>query len=168
MKSRCLLKSKMIRKKLVRKYKVIEMKKKIQYSKIITSLTFVLFVVCIVKCMFTDISTVYDISLYATIITTTGALCLTSVVWYLKNSQAEKVANIKAGSYRTISEERYKFNEKMLALKAQYKYAEEDIFEIENDNPLDELEQEAMESMNASIDNAMDDATSLLEAQDVG
>lgn len=147
---------------------VIEMKKKIQYSKIITLLTFILFLVCIAKCLFSDISNVYDISLYATVITTSGALCSTSVVWYLKNSQAEKVARIKADTYRIISEERYKYNEKMLELKSQYKYAEEDIFEIENDSPLDELEQEAMNSMNSSVDNAMEDATSLLEAQSVG
>lgn len=144
------------------------MKNKIQYSKIITSLTFVLFLVCVARCLFADISTVYDISLYATIITTTGALCLTSVVWYLKNSQAEKVAKIKADTYRIISEERYKYNEKMLELKSQHRYNEEDIFEIENDSPMDELEQEAMESMNSSIDNAMEDAASLLEAQSVG
>ena len=144
------------------------MKKKIQYSKIITLLTFILFLVCIAKCLFSDISNVYDISLYATVITTSGALCSTSVVWYLKNSQAEKVARIKADTYRIISEERYKYNEKMLELKSQYKYAEEDIFEIENDSPLDELEQEAMNSMNSSVDNAMEDATSLLEAQSVG
>lgn len=144
------------------------MKKHIQYSKIITSLTFVLFVVCIAKCMFTDISTVYDISLYATIITGTGALCLTSVVWYLKNSQAEKVANIKADTYRIISEERYKYNEKMLELKSKYECTDEEIFEIENDSPMDELEQDAMDSMNSSIDDAMEDASSLLEAQSVG
>ncbi len=144
------------------------MKKHIQYSKIITSLTFVLFVVCVIKCMFTDISNVYDISLYAAVITSTGALCLTSVVWYLKNSQAEKVANIKADSYRIISEERYKYNEKMLSLKSKYGYSQEEIFETESDSPLDELEQDAMNSMNSSIDNAMEDATSLLEAQSVG
>lgn len=142
--------------------------RKIQYSKIITLLTFLLFCGCIIRCFFVDISTVYDISLYAAIITSSGALCLTSVVWYLKNSQAEKVARIKADTYRVISEERYKYNEKMLKLKSEYKNINEEIneeiFEIENDSPLDELEQEAMDSMNASIDSAMDEATSSIEA----
>ena len=142
--------------------------KKIQYSKIITLLTFLLFCGCIIKCFFVDISTIYDISLYAAIITSSGALCLTSVVWYLKNSQAEKVARIKADTYRVISEERYKYNEKMLKLKSEYKNIDEEIdgeiFEIENDSPLDELELDAMNSMNASIDSAMDEATSSIEA----
>lgn len=139
--------------------------KKIQYSKIITLLTFILFCGCIIKCFLVDISTAYDLSVYATIVTSSGALCLTSVVWYLKNSQAEKVAKIKADTYKIISEERFKYNEKMLELKSRYKYTEEDIFEIENDSPLDELEQDALNSLNSSVDCAMDEATSSIEAQ---
>lgn len=107
----------------------------------------------------------YDLSIYATIITSSGALCLTSVVWYLKNSQAEKVARIKADTYRIVSSERFKYNKKMLELKSKYRYTEEEISEIEDGSPLDELEQDALNSMNASIDSAMDDATSILEAQ---
>lgn len=139
--------------------------KKIQYSKIITSLTFILFCGSVIRCFSVDISTAYDLSLYAAIITTTGAICLTSVVWYLKNSQAEKVARIKADTYRIISEERYKYNKKMLKLKSEYKYAEGEIFDIENNSPLDELEQDALDSMNSSIDSAMEEAVSSIEAQ---
>ena len=112
-----------------------------------------------------DVSTAYDLSVHAAIITSSGAICLTSVVWYLKNSQAEKVARIKADTYRIISEERFKYNEKMLALKSKYQYSEDEIFEIENDSPLDELEQDALNSMNASVDSAMEDASALIEAQ---
>ena len=141
--------------------------KKVQYSKIITSLVFILFLGSIIRCFTVDISNAYDISLYATIVTTTGAICLTSVVWYLKNSQAEKVARIKADTYRIISEERYKYNKKMLALKSKYKYTEDEIFEIENNAPLDELEQDALNSMNSSIDNAMEEAVSSIEAHSI-
>lgn len=144
---------------------IIMNKNKIQHSKIITLLTFTLFCGCVIKSFIVDISTVYDITLYATIITTSGALCLTSVVWYLKNSQAEKVARIKADTYRIISEERFKYNKRMLELKSEYKYTEEEIFEIEDNSPLDELEQDALNSMNASIDSAMEEAVSPIEAQ---
>jgi hypothetical protein len=139
--------------------------KKIQYSKIITLLTFVLFCGCVIRCFFVDISSAYDLSIYAAIITSSGGLCLTSVVWYLKNSQAEKVARIKADTYRIISEERYKYNEKMLELKSKYKYTEEDILDIEDDSPLDELENDALNSWNSSIDSSMEEAVSSIEAQ---
>lgn len=139
--------------------------KRVQYSKIITFLTFILFCGCIIRCFFVDITTAYDLSLYATIITTSGMLSLTSIVWYLKNSQAEKVARIKAETYRIISEERYKYNKKMLELKSKYKYTDEEVFEIESNSPLDELEQDALDSMNSSIDSAMEEAAEPIEAQ---
>ena len=114
-----------------------------------------------------DITTAYDLSVYAVIITSSGALCLTSIVWYLKNSQAEKVARIKSDIYKVISEERYNYNEKMLELQSRYKSTDEEVFEIENDSPLDELEQHALDSMNASIDNAMEEAVESIKAHTV-
>lgn len=145
--------------------------KNFQYSKIITLLTIILFCGCIARCFMLDISNTYDLTMYGIILTTSGTLCATAVVWYLKNSQAEKVARIKADTYRVISEERYKFNEKMLELKSRYNYIEEDfdevIDEIEEDNPMDELEQEAMDSMNSSVDNAMEEAISSIEIQTI-
>ena len=141
--------------------------KKFQYSKILPLITFALFCGCVIKCFTMDISNTYDLSIYAAIITSSGALCLTSVVWYLKNSQAEKVARIKSETYKVISEERYKYNEKMLELKSKYRYTDEEIFDIENDSPLDELEQDALNSMNSSIDSAMDEATSSIEVHNL-
>ena len=141
--------------------------KKFQYSKILPLITFALFCGCVIKCFSVDISTAYDLSVYATIITSSGALCLTSVVWYLKNSQAEKVARIKSETYKVISEERFKYNEKMLELKQKYKYTEEEIWNIENNSPLDELEQDALNSLNSSIDSAMEEATTSIEAQNL-
>jgi hypothetical protein len=86
-------------------------------------------------------------------------------VWYLKNSQAEKVARIKANTYKIISEERFEYNKKMLELRHMYECTDEDIFDVENNSPLDELEEEALNSMGYSIDSAMDEATSSIEAQ---
>lgn len=141
------------------------MKKKFQYSKILPLITFILFCGCIIKCFSVDIMSTYDLSIYVAIITSSGALCLTAVVWYLKNSQAEKVARIKSETYKVISEERFKYNARMLELKSKYKCTDEEIFEIENSSPLDELEQSALDSLNASIDSAMEEAVTSIEAQ---
>lgn len=141
--------------------------KKFQYSKIITLLTFIVFCGCVVKCFLVDISSAYDLTVYAAIVTTSGMLCATSFVWYLKNSQAEKVAKIKADTYRIISEERFKYNEKMLKLQKEYDCLEEDIVGIEENSPLDELEQEAMDSLNSSIDNAMEEAIESIDIQNL-
>lgn len=142
-------------------------KNKFQYSKILPLITFVLFFGSVVKCFSVDISSAYDLSVYATIITTTGTLCLTAIVWYLKNSQAEKVARIKADTYRIASEERYRYNEKMLKLQHKYKFTEEEITNVENNSYLDEFEQDALYSMNSSVDSAMEEATSPIDAQNI-
>lgn len=141
------------------------MKKKFQYSKILPLITFVLLCVCVAKCFSVDISNAYDLSLHVGIVTAVAALCLTTNVWYMKNSQAEKVARIKSDTYKVISEERFKYNARMLKLKAQYKYTEEEIWEIENNSPMDELEQDALNSLNSSVDNAMEEAVTSIEAQ---
>lgn len=141
--------------------------KKFQYSKILPLITFILFCGCVIKCFSIDISNVYDLSVYAAIITSSGTLCLTAIVWYLKNSQAEKVARIKSETYKVISEERFEYNKKMLELKSKYKYDDEEIFGIENNSPLDELEQDALNSMNASIDSIMDESISPIEIQNL-
>lgn len=139
--------------------------KRFQYSKILPLITFILFCACIIKCFSVDISNAYDLSIYAAIITSSGALCLTAVVWYLKNSQAEKVARIKSETYKVISEERFKYNKKMLALKSKHNALKDEIEEIENESPLDELELDAMNSLNSSIDSAMEEAVSSIDAQ---
>jgi hypothetical protein len=138
---------------------------KIQYSKILPFATFVLFCVCLIKGFTVNADGVYDLSIYVSAITASGTLCLTSVVWYLKNSQAEKVARIKADTYRIASEERYKYNKAMLELKEKYKYTNDDITEIENDSPMDEFENEALGNLSSFIDSSMDEATSSIEPQ---
>ena len=139
--------------------------KKFQYSKILPLITFALFCGCIIRCFSIDISNVYDLSLYIATVTGSGTVCLTTNVWYLKNSQAEKVARIKSETYKVISEERFKYNARMLALQNKYKVVEEEIWGIENNSPLDELEQDALNSLNSSVDNAMEEAVSSIEAQ---
>ena len=140
-------------------------KKKFQYSKILPLITFVLLCICVAKCFSVDISNTYDLSMHVGIVTAVAALCLTTNVWYMKNSQAEKVARIKSETYKVISEERFKYNARMLKLKAKYKFTEDEIWEVENDSPLDELEQDALNSLNSSVDNAMEEAVMSIEAQ---
>lgn len=142
-------------------------KKHFQYSKFLPLFTFILFCICLYVIFSKDLSNVYDVSIYATIITCSGSLCLTSIVWYLKNSQAEKVANIKADTYRIASEERYKYNKAMLELKDKYKYTDEEIKEVEYDSPMDDFENEALNSLSNSVDSAMDEATSSIEIHSV-
>jgi hypothetical protein len=140
-------------------------KQKVQYSKALPFVSFVLFCICLIKSFSVDISNAYDLSIYVSAITASGSICLTSIVWYLKNSQAEKVARIKADTYRIASEERLKYNKAMMELKQQYNCSDEDVASIENDSPMDEFESEALNSLETSVDSSMDEATTSIESQ---
>lgn len=128
--------------------------KYIQYSKILPALTTIIFFTCLIVGFLTDFSGIEDISFYVTAITVSGTSCLTTNVWYMKNSQAEKVAKIKAESYKIIAEERLKYNEAMMKLQKEYESFNED-----SQNPMDELFDNAENSYCSSIDDFMDDAT---------
>jgi hypothetical protein len=121
-----------------------------------------------VKAFSVDVSNTYDLSIYVTALTTSGSLCLTSIVWYLKNSQAEKVARIKADTYRIASEERLKYNKAMMELKREFHCTDDDVYSIENESPMDEFENEALNSLSSSVDSSMDEATSTIESQSLG
>lgn len=140
---------------------------KIQYSKILPVLTIIIFCVCLVVGFLTDFTSVEDTSFFVTAITVSGTACLTTNVWYMKNSQAEKVARIKAESYRIISEERIKYNRSMLELQKEFNIDKDDIDELENDSPMDELMDGAENDYSSSIDGAMDEATSSVEVESV-
>lgn len=142
-------------------------KPKVQYSKVLPIIAFVLFGICLYKGFTADMTNVYDVSIYATAITVSGSMCLTAIVFYMKNSQCEKVALIKSDTYRIASTERLKYNEAMLELKRKYNYTEEEILDIENDSPMDDFEDSALNSLNNSIDSAMDEASSPIEIQNV-
>lgn len=138
------------------------MNKRFQYSKILPLITCAIFCICAYLSCTMDNETI-AISL----ISSSGTIFLTAVVWYLKNSQAEKVANIRANTYKIISEEKLKYNEKMIELKVKYELSDIDIDEIESNSPLSDLENDALNNMNESIDNAMNDAVSPIDIQNV-
>lgn len=137
----------------------------IQYSKFIPLCTFILFCIVLYNEFRIDFSLMSDVAVHSTIVTVTGSLCLTSIVWYLKNSQAEKVAHIKADTFRVASQERLKYNKAMFELRKEYRYTDEDIESVESDSPMDDFENEALSSLNDSIDSAMDEATSSIDIQ---
>jgi hypothetical protein len=53
----------------------------------------------------------------------------------------------------------------MLKLKKKYNYTSDEITEIEDGSPMDELEGDALNSLNSSVDQAMDEATSSIDVQ---
>ena len=82
-------------------------------------------------------------SIICSLIAAAGGCGMTAVVWYLKKSQAENTMKMYLSSFKEV---------------AQMK---QDI------SILDDLENKILNEMEESIDTSLDDATSLIEKQDI-
>lgn len=140
---------------------------KVQYSKVWPLITTVVFIFVLIFCATRDADNIHDASLYVGMLSATGAVELTTIVYYMKNSWMEKVAAIKAGTIKTASQERLAYNKEMLMFLKENGLTREDLDLVEMDSPLDELDNEALESLNSSVNNAMDEASATPEAQSV-
>ena len=123
---------------------------KFQFSKIIIILCIIL---AIVGCATAVILPIPDTVAIA-LITAGGSLATTSVIWNLKKSQAENTLKIYLSAYEHI-----------IDLKHQY---HNDNIEDEADETCGELEDKILNKIDQSFDTTMDDATSLLEKQEIG
>ena len=139
--------------------------RKIQYSKILPIVSLILFAVCLFEGFTTDFSTIVDVSFYVTAITISGSLTATSFIFYLRKAQQENCVTLKTEMYRVASSERIKYNEKMMALKKKYEIDDEDISDIEIGSMMDEFEQDALESINNTINQAQMEADTMIEKE---
>ena len=139
--------------------------KKLQYSKIIPIATGLLFCACLYTAFNVDYSTVLDVSVYVTALTISGSGFISSIIWYLKKSQAENVFKLKIELYKQASRERLHYNEQMIVLKNKYFLSDEELVEIENESPMDDFEESALSDVTMSTDEAMNDATSPVELE---
>ena len=139
--------------------------KKLQYSKLLPIVTFVIFVVCLYKGYTADFSTMLDTSFYVTAITLSGGIFGSSIVWYMKKSQSENTVKLKTELYKVASQERLHYNEQMIIMKNKYMLSDEEMMEIENDSPMDDFETNALSDIEATINDAQSDADSSVELQ---
>lgn len=139
--------------------------KKVQYSKLLPIASAIIFIVCLYMGYTADFSTMIDASFYVTAISLSGGLCATTTIWYMKKAQSENTVKLKTELYKVASDERYKYNEKMIMLKHKYALSNEDIEDIETDSPMDDFEQDALSDIESTIDEVQSDADSAIELQ---
>ena len=139
--------------------------KQIQYSKLLPILTGLMFAACLIVGFVTDFSTVVDVSFYVTAITVSAGIWGSTIVFYLKKSQAENNVKLKTEMYKVASKERLKYNEQMMKLKKKYSMSDEDIEDIENESPMDEFASNALSAIEEVINVSEVDADSPVELQ---
>lgn len=137
---------------------------KIQFSKVLPIISSAILFLCLYWATTCDVE---DTTTIAVVVSGAFTFALTTNVFYMRNSQAEKVANIKAGTYRIASQERLNYNKEMMLFMKENGFTQSDLEMVESDSPMDEFENDALGSLNSSVDSAMDDATTPIDIQHV-
>lgn len=139
----------------------------IEFSKLIVVSSYILFILTLVYCTTRNFSSILDATVLVSAITSTGTLCVTSTVWYLKKRMTEHVALAEKYMYEEVMKVRLDFIEGRLKLQQKYKITEEDINNLDSDSPLGGMSDNQLTNMQTKLDSQMDDATSPTEIQTV-
>lgn len=128
------------------------MKNKIQFSKILTILSFVMFVWTLYCGFSASFNQVYDISVYVTAITVSGGIFGVCLKSYMSKSKAENIYKVQKTMYEDIMDIKLYYNEEMMRLIQKYNLNQEDINMVDNtshiDNGIDNIVGDMQESIN--------------------
>lgn len=119
-----------------------------QFSKITTILCILLAALCVIIAPILAINFGLSETIATAIVAAGGTLGATAVVWNLKKSQAENTIKIYLSAYKEI-----------VALKKENNEDVEE-FLLDSENSL-------LQKMNTSIETSMEDATELIEKQEI-
>ena len=136
------------------------MNNKVQFSKILTILSAVLFIWCLLEGFNTHFGEVYDTTVYVTSITVSGSifgLCLKS---YMSKAKAENIYKVQHGMYEDIMNIKLSYNESMMKLIQQYQLTQEDIDMNDNFSPINDGVEDVLNDMKENINNHLYDTKS--------
>lgn len=136
-------------------------------SKIYVIATGIIFLVTLVFVMFLYLSqridSTYDTAAIVTMITVTGSIFGSTLVWYSKKAASENHYKLRMALYRDSAATRLEFNEAMMKLKKEYDMTDEDIAEIDSSGEVDEMMDSSLSSVISGLDDACSDADSANE-----
>lgn len=138
-------------------------------SKIYVMVTGIIFLFVLFFVMYlylsNKIDNTFDTAAIVTMITVTGGIFGSTLVWYSKKAASENHYKLRMALYRDASVTRLNFNEAMLKLKKEYDVTDEDIEAIENQGDMDEMMDSALSSVIDDLNNTRDvcDAENTME-----
>lgn len=128
------------------------MKNKIQFSKVLTILSFIIFVWTLYCGFSASFNQLYDISVYVTAITVSGGIFGVCLKSYMSKSKAENIYKVQKTMYEDIMDIKLYYNEEMMKLIQKYNLNQEDINMADNtsyiDNGIDNIVGDMQESIN--------------------
>lgn len=133
------------------------MKNKIQFSKILTILSFMMFVWTLYCGFSASFNQLYDISVYVTAITVSGGIFGVCLKSYMSKSKAENIYKVQKTMYEDIMDIKLYYNEEMMKLIQKYNLNQEDINIADNTSYIDNGVDNIVGDMQESISNHLYD-----------
>ena len=142
-------------------------KKHIEYSKILATASLIIFIVTLLASLgfmgylmlYTDV-TLIDTAIFATSISVTGSIYALTAKHYYNKAMMQNCANIRKGVYSEILNCRLSYNKEMIKLQNSYELTNEDIQDIDMENPFNEMSETALGRIGNKLDE-VDDTSSV-------
>ena len=133
---------------------------RIQFSKILTLGSLILFIWALFQGFATDFTQVYDTTVYVTAITISGGIFGVCLKSYMSKSKAENIYKIQRAMYKDIMNIKLSYNESMMQLNQKYNMTQEDVDMIDNISPINDGVDSILNDMKENIDNHLYDTKS--------
>ena len=104
-----------------------------------------------------NIQNMYDVSVIVTLISVTGAIFGSNLVWYSKKASAENQYKLRMSMYKEAAKARLEYNEQMMILKKKYEMTQEDIDNIDMTGDMDDFMDSALSDVRSKLDESQNE-----------
>lgn len=130
---------------------------KIQFSKLLTIGSLLLFVWTLLKGLYIDYTSVYDTTVYVTAITISGGIFGVCLKAYMSKSKAENIYKVQKTMYEDIMDIKLKYNKQMMKLIQEYQISQDEIDMNDMSNPISEGVDNIISDMKENVNNHLYD-----------
>ena len=130
---------------------------KIQFSKLLTIGSLLLFVWTLFKGLYIDYTSVYDTTVYVTAITISGGIFGVCLKSYMSKSKAENIYKVQKTMYEDIMGIKLRYNEQMMKLIKEYQITQDEIDINDMSNPISEGVESVISDMKENVNNHLYD-----------
>jgi hypothetical protein len=130
---------------------------KIQFSKLLTIGSLLLFVWTLLKGLYIDYTSVYDTTVYVTAITISGGIFGVCLKAYMSKSKAENIYKVQKTMYEDIMDIKLKYNQQMMKLIQEYQISQDEIDMNDMSNPISEGVDSIISDMKENVNNHLYD-----------
>lgn len=109
-----------------------------------------------------NIQNMYDVTLLVSLISVSGAIFGSNLVWYSKKAGGENQYKLRMSLFEDSARVRLEYNERMMVLKKKYQMSDEDVSDIDYSGDMDEF----MDSALSSASTKLDEVQNQFEAED--